>query len=212
MKQGAPRRINVTRSPRSVLRLPIQLTNAEIVEAIRTGQPLGGTALYDQHHAYVCSVLLRILGPDADLHDLIQEVFLAAIDSIERLKDPDAFRSWLASICVHQAYREIRRRTRSRWFFLTDDDETLERPAPVATPEVDEAVRATYRVLDKLPADERVAFALRFINEMELVEVADACQVSLATAKRRLARARKKFTTMARTYPELADWVLGGPA
>ena len=118
--------------------------------------------------------------------------------------------SWLASICVHQAYREIRRRTRSRWFFLTDDDETLERTAPVATPEVDEAVRATYRVLDKLPAEERIAFALRFINEMELVEVADACQVSLATAKRRLARARKKFTTMARTYPELADWLLGG--
>ena len=67
-------------------------------------------------------------------------------------------------------------------------------------------------MLDKLPADERIAFALRFINEMELVEVADACQVSLATAKRRLARARKKFTTMALTYPELADWVLGGEA
>jgi RNA polymerase sigma-70 factor (ECF subfamily) len=212
MKQGTPQRLAVTREPASLLRLPIQLADSDIVAAIRAGQPLGGAALYDQHHAHVRSVLLRILGPDTDLGDLVQEAFLAAIDSIHRLEDPDALRGWLASICVHQAYREIRRRSRSRWFFLTDDDEQLERPAAIAGPEVDEAVRATYRVLRKLPVGERIAFSLRFIGEMELVEVAEACQLSLATTKRRLARARKRFTTIARTYPELADWVARGEA
>jgi RNA polymerase sigma-70 factor (ECF subfamily) len=51
---------------------------------------------------------------------------------------------------------------------------------------------------------------LRFIDGMELVEVADACSVSLATIKRRLARAQKRFSAMARTYPELDEWVSGG--
>jgi RNA polymerase sigma-70 factor (ECF subfamily) len=79
----------------------------------------------------------------------------------------------------------------------------------MATPELDEAVRATYRVLAALPVDERIPFALRFIEGMELTEVARACDVSLATVKRRLTSAQKKFAKIASTYPELSDWVKG---
>ena len=44
---------------------------------------------------------------------------------------------------------------------------------------------------------------------MELTEVARACDVSLATVKRRLTSAQKKFAKIASTYPELSDWVKG---
>jgi RNA polymerase sigma-70 factor (ECF subfamily) len=72
---------------------------------------------------------------------------------------------------------------------------------------VDDAVRATYAVLVMLTPDERIPFALRYIEEMDLGEVAAACRISLATAKRRIARARKRFVTIARTMPELSSWV-----
>lgn len=193
--------------PAPVARLPFFDSDGAIVSAVRAGQAAGGAALYDRHHDYVRRVLLRVLGPDADLADLIQDVFVVAIDSIDRLEEPDALRSWLAGIAVHLARGEIRRRTRSRWFPLFAQEDLPEVEANVANPEVDEAVRTTYRVLAKLSADERIAFALRFIDGMELVEVADACGVSLATTKRRLARARKKFLTIAKTYPELQEWV-----
>jgi RNA polymerase sigma-70 factor (ECF subfamily) len=193
----------------SVVRLPFFESDAAVVSAIRAGQSAGGAALYDRHREHVQRVLLRVLGPDADLRDLVQDVFLAAIDSIERLEQPDALRGWLASIAVHQARAEIRKRARGRWFPLFANDDLPEVEANVSTPEVDEAVRATYRILGKLPADERIAFSLRFIDGMELVEVADICGVSLATIKRRLALAQKKFVTMARTYPELSEY-LGG--
>jgi RNA polymerase sigma-70 factor (ECF subfamily) len=45
---------------------------------------------------------------------------------------------------------------------------------------------------------------------MELVEVADACDVSLATIKRRLARAQKRFKNIAAQYPALGSWLDGG--
>jgi RNA polymerase sigma-70 factor (ECF subfamily) len=199
------------RSRRSTLvRLPLFESDAAIVTALRSGQSAGGAALYDRYHPYVRRVLTRLLGPDAALHDLIQDVFLAAIDSIDSLEEPDALRGWLAGICVNAARVEIRRKTRGRWFPLFGRDDLPEVEAPASTPELDEAVGTTYRVLSKLPIDERIPFALRFVEGMELVELADACGISLATAKRRLARARKKFLTIARTYPELADWVEGG--
>jgi RNA polymerase sigma-70 factor (ECF subfamily) len=190
--------------------LPFFDSDRAVVMAIRAGQAAGGAALYDRHVAHVRRVLIRILGPDSELSDLVQEVFLSAIDSMGRLEDPDALRSWLSSIAVFRARAEIRRRVRARLFPLFGGDDLPEVEAPVSTPEVSQAVRTTYTLLGKLGTDERIAFALRFIDGMELVEVADACSVSLATIKRRLARAQKRFSAMARTYPELDEWVSGG--
>ena len=57
-----------------------------------------------------------------------------------------------------------------------------------------QTLRAVYAVLSRIPPDERIAFALRYIDGMELTEVAAACSVSLATTKRRLHRAEKRFS------------------
>jgi RNA polymerase sigma-70 factor (ECF subfamily) len=194
------------------VRLPFPESDAAIVAAIRAKERAGGWALYDRHADYVRRVLLRVLGPDAELRDLIQDVFMIAIDSIDRLEDPSALRSWLAGISVHRARAVIRQRTRQRWFSLFPASEPPAVEAPPPVPPVSEAVSATYRVLSQLAPDERIAFALRFVDGMELSEVAKVCRVSLATIKRRLARAHKRFLAIARTCPELADWVQGGVA
>lgn len=195
----------------TVVHLPVLTSDEEVVAAIRAGEPAGGAALYDRHHGYVRRVLVRVLGPDADLHDLIQDVFVAAIDSIDRLLEPHALRSWLAAISVNCVRVELRRRTRSRRISLFPQHDLPEVASPSNAPEVEAAVRATYQVLARLAADERIPFALRFIEGMELTEIASACQVSLATVKRRLASAQKKFTSLARSHPELGAYVEGTP-
>jgi RNA polymerase sigma-70 factor (ECF subfamily) len=54
-------------------------------------------------------------------------------------------------------------------------------------------------------------FALRFIDEMELGEVAEASDLSLSTVKRRLAKASARFTSLAQREPSLLDWLKGNP-
>jgi RNA polymerase sigma-70 factor (ECF subfamily) len=68
-------------------------------------------------------------------------------------------------------------------------------------------VAAVYRVLNALPADERIAFALRMLDGMELSAVATACGVSLSTAKRRLSSAQQRFRELARREPSLSGWL-----
>lgn len=196
--------------PSTPARLPFFDSDRAIVAALCAGQPAGGAALYDRYHAHVRRILVRVLGHAGDLHDLVHDVFVSAIDGIERLDEPDALRGWLTSIAVFHARAEIRARTRRRLFPLFSHDDLPEREAHVVTPELDEAVRRTYDVLAKLAPDERIAFALRVVDGMELVEVADACGVSLATIKRRLARAHNKFRNIARRYPELSEWLTRG--
>jgi RNA polymerase sigma-70 factor (ECF subfamily) len=204
-ERGAPARTGAT-----VAHLPFFDSDRAIVTALCAGQAAGGAALYDRYRDHVRRVLVRVLGPGSELGDLIQDVFISAIDGIARLDEPDALRGWLTSIAVFRARAEIRARSRSRWFPLFGHDELPERTATVATPELEEAVKRTYDVLTKLAPDERIAFALRFIDGMELVEVADACAISLSTVKRRLARAQTKFRHIAGRYPELAEWLDGG--
>jgi RNA polymerase sigma-70 factor (ECF subfamily) len=193
----------------SVVRLPVAETDVALVAALRAGRRDGAEALFDRYGAHVHRVLQRVMGPDQDLNDLVQDVFVAAFEAVDKLQDPSALRAWLSQIAVYTARGKIRRRVRWRLLTFRPLHELDEFHAPRHDGDVTEAVRATYRVLDRLPADERIAFALRFIEGMELTEVARATDVSLATVKRRLARAQRNFLELSAAEPSLAEWTGG---
>src|SRR5512142_2151499 len=79
---------------------------AEVEPATR----LDLAAIYRLHSAYVATVGLRLLGNDAELDDLVQEVFIEAHHGLAQLRDPAAVRGWLARICVRKSVRRLRRR------------------------------------------------------------------------------------------------------
>jgi RNA polymerase sigma-70 factor, ECF subfamily len=181
--------------------------DAAIVDALRAGDPDAADRLFLTHGEHVQRVLARVLGPDPDLVDLIQDVFVTALTSFRRLKDPRALRPWLTTIAVFTARARIRKRARWSFFRFLPHDELPEQAAPSTPAEVSEALRSTYRVLGRMPAQERIPFALRVIDGMELTQVAEACGFSLATVKRRLTRAKQRFCELAREEPSLSDWL-----
>lgn len=195
--------------PSVVRHLPLPDNDASLVAAVRAQRPGATEALFDRHSTHVRRVLVRVLGADPDIQDLIHDVFVVALCSIDRLDEPTAVRAWLTSIAVHTARSLIRKRARRRVIALVLPL-TARRTAPVAAPEVTESLRATYRVLDRLDSDERICFALRFIDGMELTQIAAATGVSLATVKRRLGRAQQHFVEQAQREPGLAEWIEAG--
>ncbi|MDC3988233.1 RNA polymerase sigma factor [Polyangium jinanense] len=184
--------------------------DAALVLAFRRGDPGALATLYDRHADHVHRVLYRILGFDHELADLHHDVFVRALGSLPKLEDPSALKGWLTMITVHVARSSITRRRRRKWLWFLPSDELPEVPSSAPSEEVLDALRATYAVLDTLPAEERIAFALRFIDGMELTEVAAACGTSLATIKRRLARAGARFEAEARRHPVLEPWLERG--
>ncbi|WP_394839049.1 sigma-70 family RNA polymerase sigma factor [Pendulispora rubella] len=166
---------------------------------------------FDLYAGDVRRILLRVLGSDVELADLVQEVFLRAMTGIERLDDPSTLRSWLTGIAVFTARECIRRRQRRRWLvFLPNESLPEPEPGPAGDADASEALTATYRILARMGVDERIAFTLRFIDGMELTQVAEACDTSVSTIKRRLAAAEKRFLAHARQHPALAEWIRRG--
>jgi RNA polymerase sigma-70 factor (ECF subfamily) len=178
---------------------------SELVRALRAGEPEAAAQLFDRYGVAIHRVLLRIVGDDAEGSDLLHDTFLRAFDHIGELKNPFALKSWLNSIAVFTAQEWIR--ARRRMGQPQAPDSAPERPSVSPTPESREAVRSFYAIMDRFPEDERAAFILRFVEEMELTEVADACAVSLSTARRRIRRAEQRFLKLLPQFPALAERV-----
>jgi RNA polymerase sigma-70 factor (ECF subfamily) len=69
-----------------------------------------------------------------------------------------------------------------------------------------DVLRHLYQALDRLSADLRVAFVLRFVEGYELSEAAALVGCSLATFKRRVRRAQDRFERIAVSDATLAEW------
>ena len=184
--------------------------DAELVAALRRGETRARTILVERYEPLVERLVAGALGIDAEIADVIQDVFVAVFQGIKSLKDASALRSWIATLAVFTARGRIRRRRRWRWIHFLAPEDVPEVPVTGPQGETNEAVRATYKVLDSFPPDERMAFTMRFVSEMQLTEVATACKVSLATIKRRLARAEKRFVEAASSHPVLKERLENG--
>jgi RNA polymerase sigma-70 factor (ECF subfamily) len=184
--------------------------DAALVSALMRGDPAARAELFDRHAQHVQRVIARVLGYDIELADVLHEVFARALAQIDRLEDPAALKWWLTTVAVFASREHIRRRTRGRWLRFFANEDLPELPVASANEEVRESLRRTYAVLDRLGVDDRIAFSLRFIEGLDLGEVAAACGVSLNTIKRRLARAERRFIALARREPALHDWLERG--
>ena len=185
--------------------VPLYADDAELVAALRRGEARAQSILVERYEPLVERLVAGALGIDAEIADVVQDVFVAVLEGVHNLKDASALRSWIATLTVFTARGRIRRRRRWRWIRFVAPEEVPEVPVAAPQGETHEAVRATYAILEKFPADERLAFTLRFVSEMQLTEVAAACRVSMATVKRRLARAEKRFVEEARSHPALNE-------
>ena len=147
--------------------------------------------VYRRYGRYVAAVIFRLEGRQAEVEDLVQEVFLAATRGIARLQQPEAIRGWLATIAVRVVRRHLRRR-RLRAFLGRDGGADYTNLVdPSASPMDRLILNAVYRVLDEIPADDRIAFCMHVIEGETLDAVARLCGCSCATAKRRITRAQQ---------------------
>ena len=65
--------------------------------------------------------------------------------------------------------------------------------SPEAPADVQSEIRSVYGLLDRLPAEERVALVLRRVEGLDLAEIAEQMKLSLATVKRRIAAAEGRL-------------------
>ena len=192
--------------------VPVLVDDEALARAAINGQRAAAAAIWDRFSPFVRAILRRILGPDSEVNDLVQDVFLKIFKDIATLRDPRAFRAFVMQVATHAAISELRRRRVRRWLSLTRDGivPDVSVRAVASSPER-LALSALYRLLDELDPESRSAFVLHHIEELELREVASAMEISLATVKRRLANAHERLQHKAKDDVHLRAYVKGVP-
>ena len=156
-------------------------------------------------------IVRRSLGPEHDVEDLVQDVFASLFAKPDRLREPAAFRAFIISVTLHNISYELRRRRVRRWVGLSQTSELPDIRVVENDPESRQALLRFYRILDGVRARDRLAFVLRYVDGMEVADVAKAMDTSVPTARRCFTRAYQRVALLASRDPFLAEYLVIPP-
>ncbi|TCC32053.1 sigma-70 family RNA polymerase sigma factor [Kribbella speibonae] len=134
-------------------------------------------------HEAVWGYVRHMLG-QADLaDDVSQEVWLAVVRGLPRLKEPERFAAWLFTIARRSVVNQLRQRYAEQPHVDVDEEPD---PADHVVERID--VR---RLLGGVPVMEREVLVLFHLEDLSLEECAEVLGVPVGTVKSRLYRARR---------------------
>jgi RNA polymerase sigma-70 factor (ECF subfamily) len=178
-----------------------------LVRAARVGDRKACQAIWEKYAALVQRMVRRFFGPGPDHPDVCQEAFLRVFKRLNELREPAALPGFIIGITLGVARNEARRRRIRAIVGLTGSDEWPGASVPGAADEAREAVRALYRLLDGLGAEDRSLFVARYVEKMEMADVAAVHGLSLSTVKRRIARLALRVDARMKSEPALVQYV-----
>ena len=136
----------------------------DLVIAAQKGDRPAFDQLYRSHSRMVHGVLMSRI-PRADVEDLVQDVFMQAMQRLSSLRTPAAFGGWLAAIARTRAIDHLRRQSRTTEL----DVEQLE-AVPVTDPDRSELM-SVLAAIERLPMAYRETLVLRFVEGMTGQEI-----------------------------------------
>ena len=141
-----------------------------------------------RHGEAVGRLCMALLGSQADAEDVLQETLLDGYRGLKGWRGEGTVRSWLFGIarrkCAREMERGLRRRSKLR---LVGEEPGSSRGAEQALAQKRKAEQAR-AALGELRPSEREALVLRFAGELSFREVAEACGIDEAAARKRVSR------------------------
>ena len=139
----------------------------------------------------VYNYVLRLTNGDKALaEDLTQEVFLRVFQGLPRFSLRCRFTTWLFQVAKNRVLDELRARERKPQSILTLEDlpplEVVDAP-----PERVEMIDGVWRAVAALNPDLKMALLLRDVVGLSYSEIADSLEITLATVKWRIFKARE---------------------
>lgn len=180
-----------------------------LVLRAQAGDAQAFAELFRNHRSIVTAIAYRMLGPNADLEDVVQDVFLQVHRSLPDFRNQAKFSTWLHRVAVNVVLM-TRRRAKSRPTYVHEE---AARHEPVDVPTPDQSVARSRRLeafhgmLDKLSDKKRTVFVLHELEGMAPAEIAEVVDCPVLTVRTRLFYARKELAQMMKNDPRLASIV-----
>ena len=153
-------------------------------------------ALVSQHRPRIFRFLLASLRDRESAENLTQECFIRAYRARDQFRGAASISTWLLQIAVnlardHESSGRLKFWRRALGIDLRDVMDLVpdRQMSPESMLSVKQQVEGVWRVAAKLSERQRTVLLLRFVEDMELLEIAEVTGMKLGTVKTHLFRA-----------------------
>jgi len=171
--------------------LSLQQPDPAVLRKAQRGDERAFSIIVRAYETPVFNYVLRLVGDRSLAEDLTQEVFLRVFQGLPKFSLRCKFTTWLFQVTKNRVLDELRAsERRPRHLVALDDVPPLEvLDAPI---ERGETVDALWRAIDALSVDLKMALLLRDVTGLSYTEIADSLEITLATVKWRIYKAREE--------------------
>ena len=175
-----------------------------ILRKAQQGDERAFSILVRAYETPVFNYVFRLVGERSLAEDLTQEVFLRVFQGLPNFSLRCRFTTWLFQVTKNRVLDELRAIERRPRAVVNIDDvpplEVVDQPF-----ERTETIDAVWRAIEALNVDLKMALLLRDVVGLAYVEIADALEITLATVKWRIYKAREEVqASLAREGIEVA--------
>jgi RNA polymerase sigma factor (sigma-70 family) len=171
----------------------------ELLLAWRAGDTQAGERLYDRH-AVALARFFRNKFPN-EVEDLIQQTFLALVESRERFVPGRSFRAYLLGIARYKLIDRLRELGHAN-VELEDDSLAALTPGPSTLLARKREQRLLLEGLRRIPVEHQIALELAYWEGLNAAEIAQIVGISHSAMRSRMSKAR---ALLERALAELAD-------
>jgi len=162
------------------------LTQAAAIPEMLTDDPERFAELVREHQAMVFSMACRYLRNRSLAEEIAQDVFLQLYRKLPSLESPEHVLHWLRWVTAHRLIDHSRQQKRRPQSPLEDA------PEPAAADSMDGAdpllAHTLRELVAALPENARVVMILRYQEDLDPMDIAQALDMPLATVKSHLQR------------------------
>lgn len=120
---------------------------------------------------------------EEDIKDVFQDTIIKAYESIEKLKEPQYFSTWLIRILINNCNDVIKKRKKVISLEIVKEESYKEKFKNVDL----------YMAINELEEDLKMVIIMFYFMDMAIKDIAKAQSIAEGTVKSRLNRARKKL-------------------
>jgi RNA polymerase sigma factor (sigma-70 family) len=173
------------------------LSDAELARAAQSGDAASLGILLERHQAPLYALALCFLDYGSEAQDAVQDTFLTALRTIDRLREPESVGWWLRGILRNVCLRRLRERQQENRFRRLEGDYE----SALLEFSVEEAIDRlamrewVWSALSTLPEDLQLTVALRYFgnHHSSYEEISAVLGVPMGTVKSRLNTAKLKL-------------------
>ncbi len=173
-----------------MITLSLPQPDPDLLRKAQRGDEEAFTALVRAYETPVHNYVFRLTGDRTLAEDLTQEVFVRVLHGLPGFSLRCKFTTWLFQVTKNRVLDELRARERRPQSCVTLDDmphlESFDQPV-----ERQELIDAIWRAIQDLNPDLKMALLLRDVVGLPYNEIADALEITLATVKWRIFKARE---------------------